>query len=131
MCFRGSWFMTNISMSLFPLRRPTRDSEDDEDDERKGKGCTLQYQYALVRVLTHFVAEPAAPGGELVYMLGVDWQADITDLVLDYLKVEDPRIARLLEGRVLMGKDMGITTIQVHTEPIELNPRPHHHPGTH
>ncbi|CAB1319286.1 unnamed protein product [Coregonus sp. 'balchen'] len=92
---------------------PTRDSEDDEDDERKGKGCTLQYQYALVRVLTHFVAEPATPGGELVYMLGVDWQADITDMVLDYLKVEDPRIARLLEGRVLMGRDLGITTIQV------------------
>uniref|UniRef100_A0A4W5RJ07 Transmembrane protein 132C n=1 Tax=Hucho hucho TaxID=62062 RepID=A0A4W5RJ07_9TELE len=98
---------------IFSNKRPTRDSEDDEDDERKGKGCTLQYQYALVRVLTHFVAEPAAPGGELVYMLGVDWQADITDLVLDYLKVEDPRIARLLEGRILMGRDLGITTIQV------------------
>ncbi|KAK6312722.1 hypothetical protein J4Q44_G00160690 [Coregonus suidteri] len=98
---------------IFSNKRPTRDSEDDEDDERKGKGCTLQYQYALVRVLTHFVAEPATPGGELVYMLGVDWQADITDMVLDYLKVEDPRIARLLEGRVLMGRDLGITTIQV------------------
>ncbi|KAJ8379878.1 hypothetical protein SKAU_G00006560, partial [Synaphobranchus kaupii] len=94
-------------------KRPTRDSEDDEDEERKGKGCTLQYQYALVRVLTHFVAEPADPGGELLYMLGVDWQADITDLVLDFFKVEDPRIAQLLEGRVLMGRDLGITTIQV------------------
>uniref|UniRef100_A0A8D0D1G0 Transmembrane protein 132C n=1 Tax=Sander lucioperca TaxID=283035 RepID=A0A8D0D1G0_SANLU len=62
-------------------KRPTRDSEDDEDDERKGKGCTLQYQYALVRVLTHFVAEPSDPGGEMVYMLGADWQADITHLV--------------------------------------------------
>uniref|UniRef100_A0A8C2WJ75 Transmembrane protein 132C n=1 Tax=Cyclopterus lumpus TaxID=8103 RepID=A0A8C2WJ75_CYCLU len=69
-------------------KRPTRDSEDDEDDERKGKGCTLQYQYALVRVLTHFVAEPSDPGGEMVYMLGADWQADITHLVLDQLKVD-------------------------------------------
>ncbi|KAL0979836.1 hypothetical protein UPYG_G00190440 [Umbra pygmaea] len=94
-------------------KRPTRDSDDDEDDERKGKGCTLQYQYALVRVLTHFVAEPADPGGELVYMMGVDWQADITDMVLDYLKVENPNIARLLDGRILMGKESGITTIQV------------------
>uniref|UniRef100_A0A8C9YKH7 Transmembrane protein 132C n=1 Tax=Sander lucioperca TaxID=283035 RepID=A0A8C9YKH7_SANLU len=67
-------------------KRPTRDSEDDEDDERKGKGCTLQYQYALVRVLTHFVAEPSDPGGEMVYMLGADWQADITHLVVDQLK---------------------------------------------
>lgn len=48
---------------------------------------TFQYQYALVRVLTHFVAEPSDPGGEMVYMLGADWQADITHLVLDQLKV--------------------------------------------
>ncbi|TKS78420.1 Transmembrane protein 132C [Collichthys lucidus] len=94
-------------------KRPTRDSEDDDDDERKGKGCTLQYQYALVRVLTHFVAEPSDPGGEMVYMLGADWQADITHLVLDQLKVEDPRIARLVDGRILIGRDLGITTIQV------------------
>uniref|UniRef100_A0A3B5A8G5 Transmembrane protein 132C-like n=1 Tax=Stegastes partitus TaxID=144197 RepID=A0A3B5A8G5_9TELE len=94
-------------------KRPTRDSEDDEDDDRKGKGCTLQYQYALVRVLTHFVAEPSDPGGEMVYMLGADWQADITHLVLDQLKVEDPRIARLVDGRILIGRDLGITTIQV------------------
>ncbi|KAJ8391726.1 hypothetical protein AAFF_G00086760, partial [Aldrovandia affinis] len=98
---------------ILSSKRPTRDSDDDDEDERKGKGCTLQYQYALVRVLTHFVAEPADPGGELVYLLGPDWQADITDLVIDFFKVEDPRIARLLEGRVLMGRDVGITTIQV------------------
>lgn len=48
---------------------------------------TFQYQYALVRVLTHFVAEPSDPGGEMVYMLGADWQADITHLVMDQLKV--------------------------------------------
>ncbi|KAM9857885.1 transmembrane protein 132D [Aulostomus maculatus] len=94
-------------------KRPTRDSEDDEDDEKKGKGCTLQYQYALVRVLTHFVTEPSDPGGEIVYMLGADWQADITHLVLEQLKVEDPRIARLIDGRILIGRDLGITTIQV------------------
>ncbi|XP_061674269.1 transmembrane protein 132B [Syngnathoides biaculeatus] len=94
-------------------RRPTRDSEDDEDDERKGKGCTLQYQYALVRVLTHFVAEPSDPGGQVVHMLGADWQADITHLVLDQLKVEDERIAKLVDRRILIGRDLGITTIQV------------------
>ncbi|NXO29970.1 T132B protein, partial [Cisticola juncidis] len=38
-------------------KRPTRDSEDEEDDEKKGRGCTLQYQHAMVRVLTQFVAE--------------------------------------------------------------------------
>uniref|UniRef100_A0A669DM08 Transmembrane protein 132D n=1 Tax=Oreochromis niloticus TaxID=8128 RepID=A0A669DM08_ORENI len=94
-------------------KRPTRDSEDDEDDDRKGKGCTLQYQYALVRVLTHFVAEPSDPGGEMVYMLGADWQVDITHLVLDQLKVEEPRIARLIDGRIVIGRDLGHTNIQV------------------
>uniref|UniRef100_A0A8C7YLE9 Transmembrane protein 132C n=1 Tax=Oryzias sinensis TaxID=183150 RepID=A0A8C7YLE9_9TELE len=94
-------------------RRPTRDSEDDDDDDRKGKGCTLQYQHALVRVLTHFVAEPSDPGGEMVYMLGADWQADITHLVLDQLKVEKPHIAKLVDGGVLMGQDVGVTIIQV------------------
>ncbi|XP_072288950.1 transmembrane protein 132D [Eucyclogobius newberryi] len=94
-------------------RRPTRDSEDDEDDEKKGKGCTLQYQYALVRVLTHFVAESSDPGGEMVYMLGSDWQADITQLVQDQLKVDEPRIAKLIDGRILVGRDLGMTTIQV------------------
>ncbi|KAI5086911.1 transmembrane protein 132C [Silurus meridionalis] len=92
--------------------QPTRDSDDDEDDERRGKGCTLQYQYALVRVLTHLVAEPSDPAHDLIHMLGPDWSADITDLVLDFLKVEDERIARLTDGRVLMGRDLGITTIQ-------------------
>lgn len=59
-------------------------------------GCLcLQYQYALVRVLTHFVAEPSDPGGEMVYMLGPDWQADITHLVLDQLKVRADSLAAL------------------------------------
>lgn len=28
-------------------------------------------------------------------------------------QVEDPRIAKLIDGRILMGRDLGITTIQV------------------
>lgn len=28
-------------------------------------------------------------------------------------QVEDPRIARLIDGRILIGRDLGITTIQV------------------
>ncbi len=102
-----------LSYPCSVLPRPTRDSEDDEEDERKGRGCALQYQYALVRVLTHFVAEPVGPGGELVHMLGSDWSADITEMVLDFLKVEDTSVARLIDGRVLMGRDPGITNIQV------------------
>ncbi|KAJ6656729.1 hypothetical protein lerEdw1_003617 [Lerista edwardsae] len=93
--------------------RPTRDSEEDEDDEKKGKGCTLQYQHATVRVLTQFVAESADFGGQLTYLLGSEWQFDITDLVADFMKVEEPKVAKLQEGRVLIGREQGITTVQV------------------
>ncbi|XP_043832380.1 transmembrane protein 132B isoform X3 [Dromiciops gliroides] len=93
-------------------KRPTRDSDDDEDDEKKGRGCTLQYQHAMVRVLTQFVAESLDLGGQLTYMLGSDWQFDITDLVTDFMKVEEPRIATLQDGRTLVGREQGITTVQ-------------------
>ncbi|XP_072351884.1 transmembrane protein 132C-like [Scyliorhinus torazame] len=94
-------------------KRPTRDSDDEDDDEKKGKGCTLQYQRAMVRVLTQFVAETLDPGGQLVYMLGNDWQADITDLVTDFLKMDNPQIAKLENGRILSGQELGMATIQV------------------
>nr|XP_014345305.1 PREDICTED: transmembrane protein 132D isoform X1 [Latimeria chalumnae] len=94
-------------------KRMTRESDDDDDDERKGRGCTLQYQHALVRVLTHFVTEPSDPGGQLIFMLGSDWQFEITDLVNDFLKVEEPRIVKLQDGRILIGQELGMTTIQV------------------
>ncbi|KAA0713792.1 Transmembrane protein 132D [Triplophysa tibetana] len=93
-------------------QRSTRNSEDD-DEERRGKTCTLQYQRATVRVLTHFIAESSVTRGQVVHMLGSDWQVDITDLVWDFLKVENPRIARLRDGRILEGMDTGMTSIQV------------------
>lgn len=110
--------------------RPTRDSEDEEDEEKKGRGCSLQYQHALVRVLTQFVAE-APDLGQLSYMLGPDWQFDITDLVVDFMKVEEPRIAQLQDGRTLVGREPGITTVQVQgNHPLPPHPRihPHAHP---
>lgn len=73
-------------------------------------GCLyLQYQYALVRVLTHFVAEPSDPGGEMVYMLGPDWQADITHLVLDQLKVKEDSPAALIGNWTVWGQKRTLT----------------------
>ncbi|NXK65087.1 T132D protein, partial [Sylvietta virens] len=94
-------------------KRPTRDSDDEDEDERRGRGCTLQYQHAMVRVLTQFVAEDSGPWGQLRYLLGPDWQLDITDLVRDFMQVEEPRIARLQDGQVLVGLELGMTTIQI------------------
>ncbi|NWV46712.1 T132D protein, partial [Daphoenositta chrysoptera] len=94
-------------------KRPTRDSDDEDEDERRGRGCTLQYQHAMVRVLTQFVAEGPEPGAPLSHLLGPDWQLDITHLVRDFMQVEEPRIARLQDGQVLVGLELGMTTIQI------------------
>ncbi|XP_030743298.1 transmembrane protein 132D [Echinops telfairi] len=94
-------------------KRPARDSEDEDEEGRRGRGCALQYQHATVRVLTQFVAEPAEPGAHLAHLLGSDWQLDVTELVHDFLQVEDPRVARLQGGQVLVGQELGMTTIQI------------------
>lgn len=73
----------------------------------------LQFQHAMVRVLTHFVAEQVDPREPKAYFLGSDWQVDVTRLVRYFTKVEDPRVAKLQAGRVLSGRDLGTTTIQV------------------
>ena len=84
-----------------------------EEDDKKGKGCMLQFQHAMVRVLTHFMAEQEDPRDPKVYFLGSDWQVDVTKLVRYFMKVEDTRVARLQAGRVLSGRDLGTTSIQV------------------
>lgn len=67
----------------------------------------------MVRVLTQFVAEVPDTRGQTSFMLGSDWQVDITELIHDFLKVEHSHIAQLLDGRILMGLDVGMTAIQV------------------
>ncbi|KAI1905016.1 hypothetical protein AGOR_G00011610 [Albula goreensis] len=93
----------------------SEDNNDDYDDEgdRTGWGCAPQYQGAMVRVLTHFVAEPTDGRGQPEFMLGSDWQVDVTELVWDFVRVRDPQTARLQEGQVLMGQEKGATSIQV------------------
>lgn len=102
-----------IEMFFSATPRSTRDSEEDDDEDRRGRSCALQYQHAMVRVLTHFIAESADARGQTSFMLGSDWQVDITELVWDYLKVEDPQIAQLMDRKILVGQDTGMTTIQV------------------
>ncbi|XP_035870824.1 transmembrane protein 132C [Phyllostomus discolor] len=99
---------------LVASRRPAPDSEDEEEEERRGRGCALQYQRATVRVLTQFVSEGAGPWGQPSHLLGPDWQVDVTHLVADFMKVEEPHVAALQDGgRVLVGREVGMTTIQV------------------
>ncbi|XP_069353597.1 transmembrane protein 132C [Eulemur rufifrons] len=98
---------------IMASKRPTRESEDEDEEDRRGRGCTLQYQHATVRVLTQFVSEGAGPWGQPSYLLSPDWQFDITHLVADFMKLEEPHVATLQDSRVLAGREVGMTTIQV------------------
>ncbi|XP_071338438.1 transmembrane protein 132D [Trachinotus anak] len=105
--------LSQIKSWRVPILTSKRPGWNSEEDDRKGKGCMLQFQHALVRVLTHFVAEQTDPRDPKAFFLGSDWQVDVTRLVRYFMKVEDPRVARLQAGRVLSGRDLGTTTIQV------------------
>uniref|UniRef100_A0A8C8EIS1 Transmembrane protein 132C-like n=2 Tax=Oncorhynchus tshawytscha TaxID=74940 RepID=A0A8C8EIS1_ONCTS len=93
--------------------RVSADDGDESDSERTESGCVPQYQSTTVRVLTHFVALGVDGNGQQDFLLGSDWQVDVTDLVQDLLRVEDQRVAYLLEGQVLMGLNTGTAKLQV------------------
>lgn len=73
--------------------------EEEELEEKKNKDEEEEEQ------------EGTGPGKH-DFLLGSDWQLDVTHLVQDYLRVEDPRVAQL-EGRVLVGVAPGSTQLQV------------------
>ncbi|XP_038590524.1 transmembrane protein 132C [Micropterus salmoides] len=99
------------------------DDKDEENgaEERVENSCVAQYQSTTLRVLTHFVAdngEVRGTGeedglGQQNFLLGSDWQVEVTQLVKDSLKLEDPKVAQLLEGQVLIGLSAGTTKLQV------------------
>ncbi|XP_055797790.1 transmembrane protein 132E isoform X1 [Salvelinus fontinalis] len=108
-------FIKGWRVPILPDRRSARDSDtdDDEDDRRVSRGCTLQYQRSLVKVLTQFHTTSTEGTDQVITMLGPDWQVDVTDLVQDSLKVVDPRIAELVDRTVLVGLELGSTVLKV------------------
>lgn len=123
-CLSGLGLQPSLAPCLGPehcLRfptRPTRESEDEEGEERR-RGCALQYQHATVRVLTQFVSEGAGPWGQPSHLLSPDWQVDVTHLVADFMKLEEPHVATLQDSRLLVGREVGMTTIQVGSQSSE------------
>lgn len=80
-----------------------------------------QYQSTTLRVLTQFVADNGEVRGaseedrmgQQNFLLGTDWQVEVTQLVKDSLRVADPKVAQLLEGQVVIGQNAGTTKLQV------------------
>ncbi|XP_017347463.2 transmembrane protein 132D [Ictalurus punctatus] len=98
-----------------PVSGSNQRSTDDDEDElsRRDRGCGPQYQSTTVRVLTHFEAEPGEGRGQPDFLLGSDWQVDVTELVKDLLNVEDSRVAKITDGATLTGLNIGTTKVQV------------------
>ncbi|KAK7166038.1 hypothetical protein R3I93_005967 [Phoxinus phoxinus] len=77
-------------------------------------GCEPVYQRSAIRILAQFSAHSAAQGGQPTYMLGSpDWFVDVTELVQDWLRIENPYIAALDKQRHLIGLKPGITSLYV------------------
>lgn len=110
---------------LVLIRRFERVTDDKDggygSEERAENVCVAQYQSTTLRVLTQFVSDVGEMKGateeerlgQQNFLLGTDWHVDVTQLVKESLRVEDPKIAELLEGQVLIGLSAGTTKLQV------------------
>ncbi|KFO88408.1 Transmembrane protein 132E, partial [Buceros rhinoceros silvestris] len=100
---------------ILPDRRSVRDSEHEEDEEerKQSRGCTLQYQHTTLQVFTQFHTTAAEGTGQVVTMLGPDWLVEVTDLVSDFMRVDDPRVAHMVDSFTLAGREPGTTLFKV------------------
>ncbi|KAJ8913830.1 hypothetical protein NQ315_003739, partial [Exocentrus adspersus] len=73
--------------------------------------CRLRYQQTSVDVYAHFFATDH-DSGRTTYLINRRTWLRVTDLVLPWLRVSDPRIASL-HGKILQGRSMGRTEVQV------------------
>ncbi|CAM9711869.1 unnamed protein product [Bubo scandiacus] len=106
---------------ILPDRRSVRDSEHEEEEEerKQSRGCALQYQHATLQVFTQFHTTAAEGTGQVVTMLGPDWLVEVTDLVSDFMRVDDPRVARMVDSFTLAGREPGTTLFKVVSPLVE------------
>ena len=116
-------------------RNPTGIEENDEDDEddieaERFRGddrwdavnsidrsplqatCRLRFQQSPVEVHARFLAAGHDSGRETYFVNRRTWLR-VTDLVSGLLRVSDPRIATLLQDKIVQGRSVGRTEVQV------------------
>ncbi|NXD31145.1 T132E protein, partial [Spelaeornis formosus] len=111
---------------ILPDRRSVRDSEheEDEDERKQSRGCALQYQHSTLQVFTQFHTTAAEGTGQVVTMLGPDWLVEVTDLVSDFMRVDDPRVAHMVDSSTLAGREPGTTLFKVPQAAFPRSARP-------
>ncbi|XP_035492910.2 transmembrane protein 132A isoform X2 [Scophthalmus maximus] len=78
-------------------------------------GCVPVYQRSAVQVLTQFTAQDSR--SRTVHLLhSSDWFVDVTELVHDWLRVEDPGVASIGTQNDLIGLRPGKTSLHVVSE---------------
>ncbi|XP_016844995.1 transmembrane protein 132E isoform X2 [Nasonia vitripennis] len=112
------------------------DEEDEEDGEELGEGkmrfrsgdkwdeinsidrtsssasCKLRFQQSPVEVHARFLAADH-DSGRVSYFVNRRTWLRVTDLVAGLIRVSDPRIATLIQGRLVQGRGIGRTEVQV------------------
>ncbi|XP_070710583.1 transmembrane protein 132C [Pempheris klunzingeri] len=79
------------------------------------KGCVPVYQRSSVQVLTQFTAQDSQ--SRTTYLLdSSDWFVDVTELVRNWLRVEDPQVASFDTQNNLIGLQPGKTSLHVISE---------------
>lgn len=74
--------------------------------------CVPVYQRTSVQVLTQFTAQDSQ--SRTTHLLGSsDWFVDVTELVHNWLRVEDPLVAYLGSQNTLIGLQPGRTSLHV------------------
>ncbi|KAK2909067.1 hypothetical protein Q8A67_004904 [Cirrhinus molitorella] len=75
--------------------------------------CQPVFQRSTIQILAQFSAQSAAQG-QPTYMLGSpDWFVDVTELVRDWLRIENSYIAALDKQKHIIGLKPGITSLHV------------------
>lgn len=74
--------------------------------------CRLRFQQSPVEVHARFLATDH-DSGRVSYFVNRRTWLRVTDLVAGMLRVSDPRIATLLQGRLVQGRGAGRTEVQV------------------
>lgn len=113
--------LNSFLLFAFRYERVTDSKDRNAADDRTENSCGPQYQSTTLRVLTQFVADleemkgvPEDDGmGQQNFLLGSDWHVDMTQLVKEFLRVEEPSIVELLNSQVLIGRRAGVTKLQV------------------
>ncbi|KAF7651855.1 hypothetical protein LDENG_00104580 [Lucifuga dentata] len=84
-------------------------------DRLADHGCEPLYQRSSIQVLAQFTAQDAHRRTTHLFSSS-DWLVDVTELVCDWLRIQDPQVASIGKHNILIGLRPGKTSLQVISE---------------